>query len=173
MGRERVGNSNSNMDDRLHFFCNTVYVQIVYYHPRNKVKRSDNVFTVIVTCRKRSFGKYVGQLVCLSVSLSVCHSVPDSHADGPYSITITITWLCAEWCQFARNWFWWLKVKGQGQGHRKGQNHIICHNFGSISPIDFKLILWYSIWLSGHSVTLTLAFDLDLIFQRSRSIQVK
>ena len=73
---------------------------------------------------------------------------------------------------------WKLKVNDQGQGHGKGQKHIIGYNFGSNCHRDFKLSLLDSITQGPSSVTLTVTFDLDLekfgqgqIFQKSNFLQ--
>ena len=56
--------------------------------------------------------------------------------------------------------FWKLKVNDQGQGHGKGQKHIIGYNFGSSRRRDFKLNLLDSIPQGPSHVTLTMTFDL-------------
>ena len=42
--------------------------------------------------------------------------------------------------------FFMSKVKGEGQGHIKGQNNIFGHNFGYICRADFQLVSYCSLW---------------------------
>ena len=51
------------------------------------------------------------------------------------------------------NTFLTSKVKGEGQGHVKGQNNIFGHNFCFIWHTDFQLISYCTLWKGQKFLT--------------------
>ena len=70
------------------------------------------------------------------------------------------------------NKFLTSNVKGEGQGHMKGQNNLFGHSFYSVCRRDFQLTSYCTLWKSVSCMTLTLIFDLDLNkFPQGQSFQ--